>query len=235
MFLSNKDFIETSITKYLDEMIISFGHRSIMLELQPLVPYLLSNTLIQMTGFLEKKLDLILWEFGCYDFNIRYDITRQQRCLSSQYSSVSDIYKYFKKLKITNTNLLDHYDLADNAFYRIIKIFENTKIKDYAGQDFIAFLSLKKESEDFKKSVIDSNEKSELILKKLYEDTIAYRNRIAHNISSIQPEMPSINCLKNRNIIYDNYFTRYMILTYFDLVFTNLYKQYIETKIPIKL
>lgn len=55
MHVNNSDFINTSITKYLKEMITSFGYRTIAFEMQPLVSYLLSTTLLQMTGFLEKN------------------------------------------------------------------------------------------------------------------------------------------------------------------------------------
>lgn len=117
MLLNNSDFINTSITKYLEEMIISFGHRTIVFEMQPLVSYLLSTTLLQMTGFLEKKLDLIMWELGSYDFDIRYDVTRNHKVLSSSYDSISEIYKYFKDKKM----LLLNYWITMTKHLKLIK------------------------------------------------------------------------------------------------------------------
>lgn len=130
---------------------------------------------------------------------------------------------------------MDHHDKALEAYKIIYDIFENTKIKNYVGQDFIYYKMLKQETKDFQLLVKNKKDKQMPVLKYLYKETIFFRNRIAHNISSIQPEIPSVNHLKNKNMFYDNYFTRYMILTYFDLVFMDSYKKFKKNIAHIEL
>lgn len=170
-----------------------------------------------------------MWELGSYDFDIRYDIIRNPKNLSSSYESLKNIYKYFKITKTVETELLEYYNEAYKAFRLIEVLFDGTKIKDYTGQDFIYYKMLPIKTHKFHLNIINVKSENKMpVLRYLYDETIAYRNRIAHNISSIQPEIPSINHLKYKDVIYDNYFSRYMILTYFDLVFIYIYKEFIK-------
>lgn len=66
-------------------------------------------------------------------------------------------------------------------------------------------------------------------LKKIYEnDVIVHRHRCAHNITSYQQNLPTLDTLASPDYIYHNYFFRFAILILIDEIFICLYKKYVE-------
>lgn len=66
-------------------------------------------------------------------------------------------------------------------------------------------------------------------LKKIYEnDVIVHRHRCAHNLTSYQQNLPTLDTLASSDYIYHNYFFRFAILILIDEIFISLYKKYVE-------
>ncbi|WP_342975178.1 hypothetical protein [Phocaeicola dorei] len=66
-------------------------------------------------------------------------------------------------------------------------------------------------------------------LKELYEnDVIKHRHRCAHNLTSYQQNLPTLDMLSQNGYSYHNYFFRFAILVLIDEIFIRLYEKYIE-------
>lgn len=66
-------------------------------------------------------------------------------------------------------------------------------------------------------------------LKDLYEnDVIKHRHRCAHNLTSYQQNLPTLDTLSGNDYNYHNYFFRFAILILIDEIFVRLYEKYIE-------
>lgn len=64
----------------------------------------------------------------------------------------------------------------------------------------------------------------------LYYKQMVYdhRNRCAHNLTSYQQDIPSLDVLANQQSSLDNYFLRYAILILIDDIFRRLYNKYLR-------
>lgn len=60
------------------------------------------------------------------------------------------------------------------------------------------------------------------------EIVYAHRNRCAHNLASLQNNLPTFKTISEDRFIYDNYFFRFSILTLLDEIFIRLYRKYAE-------
>lgn len=65
-------------------------------------------------------------------------------------------------------------------------------------------------------------------IKQAYECMIAHRNRSAHNTVSFQQNLPSLDRLRSKDYLLDNYYIRFAILMIIDQVFVQLFKKYIQ-------
>lgn len=67
-------------------------------------------------------------------------------------------------------------------------------------------------------------------LKQLYEnDVIKHRHRCAHNLTSYQQNLPTLDSLADKEHPYHNYYFRFMILILIDEIFMRLYEEYTES------
>lgn len=60
------------------------------------------------------------------------------------------------------------------------------------------------------------------------EIVYAHRNRCAHNLASLQNNLPTLKTISEDSFMYDNYFFRFSILTLLDEIFVRLYRKYAE-------
>ncbi len=61
----------------------------------------------------------------------------------------------------------------------------------------------------------------------LYDEIVTrHRHRCAHNLTSYQQNLPSLNTLAKSNYKYDNYFFRFTLLILIDEIFISLYNEY---------
>lgn len=72
-------------------------------------------------------------------------------------------------------------------------------------------------------------------LKSLYEkDVIKHRHRCAHNLTSYQQNLPTLDSLADKEHVYHNYYFRFMILILIDEIFMRIYEEYRESLKRIK-
>src|SRR5574344_884434 len=227
MIIDSSTFIKTPVTKYIKNMLMAFGYRSLPLEYQPIVEYILAMTFLQMTGFLEKKIETILWKIADDNIDYRYDVIHNKYDLFSSYEKVSDIYNNIRNKKNIK-NLPDHAinaykNYADEAYLLIFDSFNVTEIEAQCGSEFRNFIEVKSKFCDH------------AYITTLYKNAIKHRNKLAHNIDSVKVGAPTISELSELDYKSENYFSRYMIITYMDLVFMNLYDNYEGEKSKILL
>lgn len=79
----------------------------------------------------------------------------------------------------------------------------------------------------------DFGTKKELLcngLKKLYtDDVIVHRHRLAHNLTSFQHNLPTLDTLASREYATHNYFYRFFLLALIDEIFMRLYSEYTKS------
>lgn len=267
---------------YIQEMKNASECISDLMRSQPLIEYLLSASLLKLTGFIEQKLDTLKILLGNKDADFRYDLLRNSSKLSSSYDVVDTIYSKFKNIieemenkvsaskKIFGTTLFDNREQLEEAFQNIKSLFYDSIISNQSIRSFLDFLSFENKiltfenhaenlkrkmyrcAEDDKKSIIDKytemcrnckkiqeyQEKhnkdlpsdcpflATRVFKKIYEQAIQYRHTIAHNLNSVQFDSVTISQLKSNEIIYENYFTRFMIILTVDNIFREMYTYY---------
>lgn len=67
-----------------------------------------------------------------------------------------------------------------------------------------------------------------LTLKDLYEKMYRHRNRCAHNVTSYQQNLPSLDTLKEEDFLYENYLFRFALLILCDKIFVELFNRYLS-------
>lgn len=79
--------------------------------------------------------------------------------------------------------------------------------------------------EDFGTKELLGNE-----LKQLYsDDVILHRHRLAHNLTSFQHNLPTLDTLSSQEYTTHNYFYRFFLLALIDEIFMRLYSEYIKS------
>ncbi|MCZ8023869.1 MAG: hypothetical protein O9282_14855 [Flavobacterium sp.] len=234
----HKDFIQTSITGILRDVIAASKGIGSGIETFPLCDYIMQSVFMKMTGFQEQKMKCIIWELANIDFEYRRILLSNDDKLGecSSYSDKNKIYKrlveqinkYDPKFDIKT---IDKTSILTETVDYIKTEFENTNLSIWAQGSFNDFLSsietvLKQEYfiEQFEKG------KTNLfanVLREKYEVLYKHRNRIAHNTPSYQQNLPTLKSLTNPNYRYENYFIYFSILILIDNVFIELYKKYL--------
>ncbi len=142
--------------------------------------------------------------------NIRANITRE--CNDDKEKIIVEI---IKKKFVTNIK-------------NDIVLLLNTSILSMGGWRSYSFWEKDKERINSSKCAL----KGALLkedLKDLYvNDIIKHRHRCAHNLTSYQQNLPTLDTLSDNNYSYHNYFFRYAILILIDEIFMRLYEKYIE-------
>lgn len=267
---------------YIQEMKNASECISDLMRSQPLIEYLLSASLLKLTGFIEQKLDTLKILLGNKDADFRYGLLRNSSKLSSDYDVVDTIYSKFKNIieemeikvsatkKNFGTTLFDNREQLEEAFQAIKLLFSDSIICNQSIRSFLDFLSFENKiltytdyihiqnaqlkicpntaKKDIQKKLNHFRMKNkELIeyqknhnnqfpkdcpflatgvLKKIYMQTIQYRHTIAHNLNSVQFDSVTLLQLKSNEIIYENYFIRFMIILTVDNIFRKMYIYY---------
>jgi len=227
------DFILSPIADILKDVVSASAGIGSGIETFPLCDYVMQSVFLKMTGFQEQKMKCVCWEMATIDYEYRYDFTKTPLGECSSYSEKQKIYKdlikqiekhglEFSKIGIDKKNILT------NTFSDILNTFSNTNLSIWAQKDFLNFQAITKEIKD----THFVNEKGTLFadatLKKMYEDHLyRQRNRIAHNTSSYQQNLPTLKTLINEDYKYENYFVYFSILVLIDSLFIELYKKYL--------
>lgn len=229
------DFILSPITDILKDVVSASAGIGSGIETFPLCDYVMQSVFLKMTGFQEQKMKCVCWEMATVDYEYRYDFTKTPLGECSSYSEKQKIYKdlikqiekyglEFSKIGIDKKNILT------TTLSEILNTFSNTNLSIWAQKDFQTFQTISKSIKDNHFVSDKGSLFSDATLKKMYEDHLyRQRNRIAHNTSSYQQNLPTLKTLINEDYKYENYFVYFSILVLIDKIFIELYKKYLTT------
>ncbi len=224
-------FINTPIVNILKDVISSTASLSKGIENYPISEYVLQSVFLKMTGFQEQKLKCILWDLANDDFDFRYDYTNDKYKLGecSSYDDKNKVYKIIINLiKKHNDKFVIEPSTKDLIFDELNSEITNSLLN--FDSPFKLMLShpelvsiskiIPKEQFLFDTFIFQS------VLKNRYDLLHYHRNLCAHNTTSFQDNLPSLKKLSSESIIFDNYFTRFVILVLLDKIFTFLFNEY---------
>lgn len=223
MIIDSNDYIETSIEKYLEQMLHLTSGKLISLQFRPLIIQVLSNTFLQMTGFLEKKMDMISWHIAHDDFEYRNTLIRDNNPITATVSNINKIYKRLLETNDKNISIMNNTNSKQAAYNTILKLFEDTNFINYTNSEFVAFKNICKKK--FNQGELET----------LFKTTIEHRHVIAHNITSVYENYLSISRLNDIETMQVNWYARFMILVFIDNILINEFKKYQERHFKIKL
>jgi len=231
----HKDFISSSIKDILKNAVYASAGIGNGIQTFPLCDYIMQSVFIKMTGFQEQKMKCICWEIATYDYEYRRDFTKTPLGECSRYNDKNDIYKVLIK-QIENydldfneiKNAINKPEILTTTISDIENIFSNTNLLVWSQKYFFDFKTIFNDvrETDF------VNEKGSLfsspLLQKIYKDYLyKHRNRISHNVSSYQQNLPTLKTLIQDDYKYNNYFVYFAILVLIDEIFIQLYNKYL--------
>ena len=234
----HKDFILSPITDILRNAVSASAGVENGIQTFPLWDYVMQSVFIKMTGFQEQKMKCICWEIATYDYEYRYKFTQTQLGECSNYDDKQKIYKELINqiekhgLKFNDLKAqIDKTEMLSKTISDIKKIFSNTNLLIWGQKYFMNCESILNEIkvEDFmeEKGKLFSDKQKNDKLKKIYEYLYNQRNRIAHNTTSYQQNLPTLKTLIKEDYKYNNYFVYFAILVLIDEIFIQLYNKYL--------
>ncbi len=231
----HSDFILSPITDILKEVVSASAGIGSGVETFPLCDYVMQSVFLKMTGFQEQKMKCVCWEMATVDYEYRYYFTKTPLGECSSYSEKQKIYRdlvnQIEKYGLDFSKIaIDKKSILTKTIAVILDTFSNSNLSIWAQKDFISFQTISKSIKDTHFVSEKGTLFSDATLKKMYGDHLyRQRNRIAHNTSSYQQNLPTLKTLMNKDYKYENYFVYFLILVLIDSIFIELYKKYLTT------
>lgn len=231
--IAHSDFIFSPISKILKEAVSASAGIGAGIETFPLCDYVMQSIFIKMTGFQEQKMKCICWDAASIDFEYRYEFTKKPLGECSSYADKNAIYKELVKLLkkngiSINEALPNRADIIESAAKEIIETFNETNLSIWAQAAFFDFSRI---HGAIKKQHIagDGDIFTDSSLKSWYVDHLyRHRNRVAHNTSSYQQNLPTLKTLMNEKYKYENYFLFFFILVLIDKIFIEVHGKFLH-------
>lgn len=136
--------------------------------------------------------------------------------------------KYYMSQNLNDKNKLvfTQKALLHKLNNSIIKLIDNSSIAIWEQRDFQFFKSNWNDiyCDDFctQNSLLNDD------MQKYYNEIVyKHRNRCAHNLTSYQNSLPTLQNIISENYKYENYFFRFSILVLIDDIFMRLFQKYI--------
>lgn len=240
--MNNVNFILTPIDKLMDDAITSTAGLHNKLCAYPVVEYIMHSLFLKISGMLEQKMHSIIFEISNNNIDIRYKV------LNGEYkggSTLKDKNKILNELiqqirRFSDVKLeYNNEEFWEYSIKVISNKFRNSLFKECNLREFQEFehmvvkLSNQKKKVDNQKKKIDYQKKN--LFSSLHEVQDIYekyilptRNSLAHNTNVQLNNIPTIADLAQDNYKYNNYFLFFTVFYYIDIVFMNLFKQYIR-------
>lgn len=247
MISKHDNFITSPVTEILQSGISALACLGDGIENFPIQDYVLQSVFLKMTGAQEQKMRCITWVVATYDYEYRYKEVLSQPL--GEFSSLTDKTKVFNALI---DQLKKHTEIS-NIHNIVNKLIIKTKLNKIKNN-----LECCKSKELFRKNIsffdyndnffhenlyfILNDDKITLFKKKdnladnlkpydlveIYDLLYMHRNRCAHNTVSFQKNLPNLRKLNKKSYEFDNYYVRFMLLILIDLIFIDLYKEYVN-------
>lgn len=230
---THSDFIFSPISKILRDAVSASAGIGSGIETFSLCDYVMQSIFIKMTGFQEQKMKCICWDVASIDFEYRYEFTKKPLGECSSYTDKNTIYKDLTKIAKKHDLQINEVfgnrkELIEYATKEILETFEKTNLAIWAQASFFDF---KKILTSIKPSHIASDTEifTDSALRSLYTDHLyRQRNRIAHNTSSYQHNLPTLKTLLDEKYKYENYFLFFFMLIIIDKIFIELYGRFLQ-------
>lgn len=248
----HKDFILTPITELINE-VNSILRIDTGIEFYPLLDYIMQSLFLKMTGFQEQKLRCIYWELATNDYCYRYEefFTGKTKNNYSSYGNKNKLFKdLIRHIEVNKINDDDRKRIFDGTKDFLESFFQTSILNKVMGKDYFSFLEIFTNFSFKCIGDIENNEvftncdncanqnncanqkivpsiKNENNLTYLHEKLHRYRNRCAHNTTSYQQNLPSLDTLQHNDYKYENYFIRFALLILIDEIMMLLYKKYL--------
>jgi hypothetical protein len=225
---THSEFIFSPISKILKDSVAASEGIGSGIETYPLCDYVMQSIFIKMTGFQEQKLKCICWDAASFDYEYRYDFTKKPLGECSSYTDKNGIYKELIKLiKKNGVDLKEVFDdkevVVRSAGKEIIETFDQTNLSIWAQAAFLDFREILR---SIKGSHIVGNDDifCSPDLRSWYSENLyRHRNRVAHNTSSYQQNLPTLKAIIDKKYRYENYFLYFFILVLMDKIYLELH------------
>lgn len=239
----HKKFILTPIFEILKDCVSATKGIGDGISSYPLCEYIMQTTFLKMTGASEQKLKCIIKDITSNDNDFleeKFFNNHYSEC--SAYKSKQEVFKDLINeisKNSTNPDILEIiFDdtvktvIVNQSMSCIQALFENTIIARWQEKEFYFFkknLSSFIEISSF--CVYSQQKKNKLSFynERQFEMIIyRHRNRCAHNLKSVQINIPNLPDIVDKDYDYQNYFFRFSILVLLDEIFMKMYSKYLE-------
>lgn len=217
-------FIYKPIESIIEEACTATLSIGVGIETFPLSGYLLQTIFINMTGFQEQKLKCIAWDIATEDFEFRRTFLNEGDKGFSTYESKNSLYRSLIGMlgikEIPNDIRKDMKNKIPKIMSGILK--DSTVI--YWNEPQYKFFMEKFQEE----IIIDNFGKQNLLSDKLnsiYSDLYYHRNKIAHNTSSYQHNLPTLIQLEKFESTDQNFLIWFFELILIDRMFIYLFHE----------
>lgn len=244
----HSEFILTPLSNILDEVGVLTQNMGGGIEMYPMWDYIMQSVFIKMTGAQEQKMKCVCWEIATVDFEIRRNIffpwgLGECSTLKDKREVLKCLMKGIRKFdrKFDADIVLREEDVWDSTksflenFHERLKrvgIYEREyneyeEIFNMISSDCVDIDTFYKNCDNCLRHK-KSNNPSVCLKKKnlthMYQLLYDHRNRCAHNLSSYQQNLPSLDTLYDDDYVYKNYFIRFALLIIIDKIVVALYK-----------
>lgn len=232
----HSDFICSPLSYILTDGINASNCIGDGMETYPLCEYLLQSLFLKMTGAQEQKMKCICWELAANDYEYRYDfLNKKNYGECSKYDSKNGIYRDLIKeiIKLDsgfNITVLINASIINDVKYDMNRLFNNSIISIWQSKEYLFYK--KNIDKIIKDSQIGNTNNNYPLFQSQLSDNYTeivynHRNRCAHNTTSYQVNLPSLNKISSIDYDYHNYFVRFAILLLIDVIFIKLFKYYL--------
>lgn len=230
---THANFIFSPISKILKDAVSASAGIGVGIETYPLCDYVMQSIFIKMTGFQEQKLKCICWDVASVDLEYRYEFTKNPLGECSSYKDKNSIYKgllkVVKKSEVAVCDIFhDREGLIKSATQEILDAFEKTNLSIWAQAAFFDFKGI---LNSVKSTHVagDNDIFVDLNIRSWYIDHLyRQRNRVAHNTSSYQHNLPTLKALMDEKYRYENYFLFFFMLTLIDKIFISVHESFLN-------
>lgn len=227
-------FIRRPIALYLQEAVDACSNLGEGIENYAIIGFVMQTCFLNMTGASEQKMKCICWEVATDDYEYRYEWLKTSIGEYSAYADKNGVYKMLIN-QIRKEN--PAYVFSDKDCEEVIK--EATQeFEDIIADTPLALWSerLYNEAKTVMTLLTTDNlatednllvDTKDVKVQTIYTDYLyRQRNRLAHNATSYQENLPSLKSLAVSNGRCENYYLWFVLLMVIDGVFRRLFEEY---------